>query len=157
VNWGQALLWGFGATVVLTGVLTISQGLRWSRISIPFILGTIFTADRFKATLIGSGIHFLNGWVLALIYAAFFESIGSSGLIRGSVLGFVHGVFVLTVLIPLFPTFHPRMASESHGPMLNRGLQPPGFMALNYGRHTPLTTLVAHVLYGMILGYFYHV
>lgn len=157
VNWGQALLWGFAATTVLSGVMSIGQGLRWSRISIPFLLGTIFTANRFKASLIGTGIQFVGGWALALVYAALFESIGSSGIFWGAAFGFVHGAFVLAVLIPLFPAFHPRMASESHGPMLNQGLQPPGFMALNYGRHTPAVALVAHVVYGMILGSFYHV
>lgn len=150
-----ALLWGFAATVVLTGIMAVSQGLRWSRISIPFLLGTIFTPNRFKASLVGFFIHFLNGWAVALVYAALFDSMGSAGILKGSVFGFVHGLFVLAVLIPMLPTFHPRMASESHGPTLNRGLQPPGFLALNYGRHTPLVTMVAHVLYGMILGLSY--
>jgi hypothetical protein len=34
-------------------------------------------------------------------------------------------------------------------------LQPPGFLALNYGRRTPLVTVAAHLLYGAILGAFY--
>ena len=29
------------------------------------------------------------------------------------------------------------------------------FMALNYGRRTPITVMVAHLLYGAILGAFY--
>jgi hypothetical protein len=29
-------------------------------------------------------------------------------------------------------------------------------MALNYGRRTPLIALLAHVVYGSILGAFYH-
>jgi hypothetical protein len=47
------------------------------------------------------------------------------------------------------------MASEHRGPEPTRGLEPPGFMALNYGRQTPVISLVAHVLYGVILGAFY--
>ena len=31
-----------------------------------------------------------------------------------------------------------------------------GFLALNYGRRTPLVALLAHVIYGAILGAFYH-
>ena len=34
-------------------------------------------------------------------------------------------------------------------------LEPPGFLALHYGYQTPLTVLVSHVVYGMILGAFY--
>lgn len=34
--------------------------------------------------------------------------------------------------------------------------EPPGFMGLNYGRRTPLTTLAGHTLYGVLLGYGFH-
>jgi hypothetical protein len=33
-------------------------------------------------------------------------------------------------------------------------LEPPGFMMMNYGRSTPLVSLVAHVVYGGIVGAF---
>lgn len=157
MNWFSALLWGFAATVVLTGILTASQSLRWSRISIPFLLGTIFTPNRSRALWVGFVLHFLNGWGVALLYAALFESMGHAGILWGGLFGIAHGLFILAVLIPLLPTVHPRMATEAHGPNLNRGLQPPGFLALNYGRHTPLLTLLAHLSYGMILGFFYSV
>jgi hypothetical protein len=48
------------------------------------------------------------------------------------------------------------MASEYQGPEPTRNLEPPGFLALNYGRRTPIFSLVAHTVYGIILGAFYH-
>jgi hypothetical protein len=33
-------------------------------------------------------------------------------------------------------------------------LEPPGFMLRNYGRHTAVATIVAHVAYGAIVGGF---
>jgi hypothetical protein len=33
-------------------------------------------------------------------------------------------------------------------------LEPPGFLLRNYGRQTPLATLVSHVAYGSIVGGF---
>ena len=33
-------------------------------------------------------------------------------------------------------------------------LEPPGFMMLNYGRRTPVASIVAHVTYGAIVGGF---
>jgi hypothetical protein len=33
-------------------------------------------------------------------------------------------------------------------------LEPPGFMLMNYGRRTALVTIVAHVVYGAIIGGF---
>jgi hypothetical protein len=44
------------------------------------------------------------------------------------------------------------MATEYDGPTPRRRLEPPGFMGLNYGDGTPLTTSLALVVYGMILG-----
>ena len=49
---------------------------------------------------------------------------------------------------------HPRMASEYDAPAMEAKLEPPGFIGLNYGYRTPLTTLLAQVLYGAILGGF---
>ena len=67
----------------------------------------------------------------------------------------VHGLFVLTVGMLIMPGMHPRMVSEYFGPTPNRQLQPPGFLALNYGRRTPIVALVSHLVYGAILGAFY--
>ena len=47
------------------------------------------------------------------------------------------------------------MASEQKGPTVTRQLEPPGFLALNYGYQTPFSVLVAHLIYGTILGIFY--
>ena len=49
---------------------------------------------------------------------------------------------------------HPRLASEHDGPASGFRLEPPGFMGLNYGRGTPLTTLLAQTIYGLTLGLF---
>jgi hypothetical protein len=47
------------------------------------------------------------------------------------------------------------MASKQEGPTPTKQLGSPGFMALNYGRRTPITVILAHLLYGAILGTFY--
>jgi hypothetical protein len=70
-------------------------------------------------------------------------------------MGLAHAMFVLVVVLPLLPGLHPRMASEFHGPEPTRLLEPPGFLALNYGYQTPLATIMAHIAYGMVLGGFY--
>lgn len=67
----------------------------------------------------------------------------------------MHALFVLVAAMPLLPTLHPRMASEQEGPAPTKQLEPPGFMALNYGRRTPISVILAHLLYGAILGAFY--
>jgi hypothetical protein len=47
------------------------------------------------------------------------------------------------------------MASEYHGATTIRQLEPPGFLAMNYGRGTPVSTLLGQILYGATLGGFF--
>ncbi len=155
MNPGSILLWGFVATIVLTTIMAMSQGLGLSRMSIPFMLGTMFTPDRERAKLVGFGIHCMNGWLFALMYALAFEELGKATWWLGAAAGLTHGLFVLAAAMLLLPALHPRMASEQQGPTPTRQLQPPGFMAINYGRATPAAALIAHVTYGAILGAFY--
>ena len=155
MNPGSILLWGFVATIVLSTVMAGSQNLGYTRMSLPFLLGTIVTPNRDRAMLYGLLMHVANGWMFALLYALAFESWRSATWWLGALVGIVHASFVLAVAMPIIPAMHPRMVSEYFGPTPNRQLQPPGFLALNYGRRTPLVTLASHIVYGAILGAFY--
>jgi len=156
MNLESTLLWGFVATTVLTSLMEVAQGLGVSRMSIPFLVGTMFTSDRSRAGAIGFAAHFVNGWLFALVYALVFESLGQAHWWLGAAMGLAHGAVVLVAVMPLLPGFHPRMASEQRGPEPTRDLEPPGFLALHYGTRTPVVTLLAHVIYGGILGAGYH-
>jgi hypothetical protein len=149
------LLWGFVGTIVLTTVMSAAQGLGLSRMSIPFILGTMFTPNRDRAPLIGFLIHLVNGWVFAFLYAFAFESWHWAAWWLGAGVGLMHGLAVVVAVLPLLPGLHPRMASQQRGPEPTRALEPPGFLGLHYGHRTPLIALLAHILYGAILGAFY--
>ena len=151
------LIWGFASTMVLTSLLSVSQALGLTRMSLPFMLGTMFTANRERAKLVGFLVHLVNGWVFASVYAAAFQSWRRATWWNGAAIGLVHGLAVLLSTMPLLPAIHPRMASETRGPTPTRQLEPPGFLALNYGRQTPISVIVAHVVYGAILGAFYKV
>jgi uncharacterized membrane protein YagU involved in acid resistance len=157
MNRGGIGLWGFAGTVVLTTLLAGSQALRLTRINIPFMLGTMVTPDRDRAKVVGFGMHLVNGWLFATIYAVAFQSWRRATWWLGALIGLVHALFVLTVGLPMLPGLHPRMASEQRGPTPTQQLEPPGFLALNYGRRTPLSVVVAHLVYGGILGAFYRV
>jgi hypothetical protein len=151
-NLPRLLLWGFIATVVMTTILEASQGLGLSRLSLPFLVGTMFTAHRNKAVVIGFIVYVAGGWLFAMLYFLFFSSIGHVSWLLGAVIGAVHGVLLLAGALPLLAYAHPRMASEHDGPRQSFLLEPPGFFGLNYGRRTPMTTLLAQTLYGGTLG-----
>jgi uncharacterized membrane protein YagU involved in acid resistance len=155
MNWGSWLLWGFVATLAMTTVMAGSQGLRLTRMNLPYMLGAMFTPSHDRAKLIGFGIHLINGWVFSLAYVAAFRLWGRATWWAGAAIGLVQAGFVLTEGMRLMPGLHPRMASEHEGPTVTRQLEPPGFLALNYGYQTPLSVLLAHLVYGAILGAFY--
>jgi uncharacterized membrane protein YagU involved in acid resistance len=157
MNLGGWLLWSFVATLALTSVMSGSQGLRLTRMNLPYMLGSLFTPNRDRAKVIGFGVHLVNGWIFSLVYVAAFQSLGRANWWIGSAIGLFQAIFVLTVLMSVLPSFHPRMATEEKGPTVTRQLEPPGFLALNYGYQTPLSVVLAHLIYGAILGAFYTV
>jgi hypothetical protein len=70
-------------------------------------------------------------------------------------LGLIHGVFAGSALVNiLLPVVHPRMGTPFTSMGSNPRLEAPGFMMLNYGRSTPVVTLIAHMGYGAIIGGF---
>lgn len=155
MNVASWLVWGFAATVVLTAILSGSQSLGLTRMNLPYILGTMLTPDRDRAKAVGILVHLLNGWVFSLVYVAAFHQWGGPAWWKGVAIGAVHAAFVLVAGMPALPGLHPRMASEARGPTVVRQLEPAGFLALNYGRRTPISVLLAHLAFGAILGGFY--
>jgi hypothetical protein len=97
----------------------------------------------------------VNGWILSLVYVGLLHAAGVFGWWAGALVGLVHGAFVLAVAMPALPGLHPRMAGATSGPTVTAPLEPPGFLARNYGIRTPIATLVAHVVFGAVIGAFY--
>jgi len=155
MNWASWGLWGFAATILLTSIMAAGQGLGLTRMSLPYMLGTWFTPGRDRAKVVGFCVHLVNGWAFSLIYVAAFHQWDGATWWRGVAIGFVHAAFVLTAGMRLLPGLHPRMATEEQGPTVVRQLEPPGFLALNYGATTPVAVLFAHLVFGGVLGTFY--
>lgn len=155
IQWQSWLLWGFLATLLLTTVSAVTQGLGFTRMNIPYLLGTMFTPDRDRARVYGFFAHLGIGWVFSLLYVLIFRALGEADWWHGALIGLLHALFVLVVVAVLLPGVHPRMASEQHGPEAGRVLEPPGFLALNYGIQTPLSVFVSHAVFGAVLGAFY--
>lgn len=154
MNFPSILVWGFAATIVLTTLTIAAQSLGMTRIDLPFIIGTMVSSNRDRAKVLGTLFHIVNGWLFALVYGLFFEQLAASWWL-GLGIGLVQGIFVVVALLPILPGLHPRMVSDFRGPEPTRMLEPPGFLAMNYGRMTPLVLIFDHAIYGLILGTFY--
>lgn len=150
-----AVVGGLVGTFVLTTVLRVASELRSTRMDLPFLLGTIVTADRQRAKLVGYLLHFVAGLLFSFAYYIGFLGLGRAGWLLGATFGVIHGLFAMTTLVNvLLPVIHPRMGSSLSSVDSTALLEAPGFLMLNYGRATPVVTLIAHVIYGAIVGGF---
>ncbi len=154
MDWAGWATFGFVATVALTATMVAAQLAGLTRMDLPMMLGAMFVDDPDRARVVGFFIHLINGQIFAILYAAAFALLDRANWWLGAIFGAFHGVAALTLIVPLLPGVHPKMASERSGPALGTTLEPPGLLALNYGRETPIVALVAHVVYGALLGGF---
>ena len=156
MDWGGWAVFGLVATTLLTAALTLLQLLGFTRLDLPLLLGTSLVADPDRARIVGFAVHLAFGQLFAAFYVAGFARLGIAEWWLGALFGLVHAVVALTVLVPLLPTVHPRMAGERAGPDSTAALEPPGLLAANYGLATPLVTIGAHGIYGVVLGLTLH-
>ncbi|TMA26832.1 MAG: hypothetical protein E6J88_08715 [Deltaproteobacteria bacterium] len=134
MNWTSSLLAGFVGTLVLTSLEAGAQQLHLTRMSIPYLLGAAFTPNRDRAKVIGFLVHLINGQLFALLYVAIFDALGEVSILRGAM----------------------SIATLEQGPTNMRLIEPPGPLALHYGLTTPLMVIVAHMIFGAIIGWLYH-
>ena len=146
---------GLVGTFVLTTMLRTASELGFTRVDLPFLLGTAVTADRSRAKVIGYLAHFGFGLIFASGYYLIFLAIDSSGWLLGAAFGLLHGVVAGTALVNvLLPVVHPRMGKPWTDASSSPFVEPAGFLMLNYGRGTPVVSTIAHVVYGAIVGGF---
>lgn len=155
------LVWGLAASGVMATALEGAQLAGVSRMSLPFLFGAAVTGDRRRAVILGYVLYLLGGWLFALLYALVLTSLGTrtalAGTLAGSLVGLVHGLFLVAVFLPLLPFVHPRLASGYDGGGALAQLEPPGPFGLNYGRATPVVTVAAQALFGLVFGLGYGV
>ncbi len=152
MDWGGWAVFGLLATAILTSVMTVAQLAGRTRLDLPLMLGTIVTADPDRARVVGFFVHLAVGEGFALGYAAGFALLDTATWWLGALFGLVHVAVALTILVPLLPGVHPRMASERAGLASTAALEPPGLLGLNYGAQTPAVAIVSHRAFGIALG-----
>jgi hypothetical protein len=150
------VLWGFIASAAMATLLEGAQLSGRTRMSLPFLFGAFVSGNRRSAIVFGYVLYLLGGWAFAVLYALclqtlHFHSVWESGLF-GLAMGLAHGLFLIAVFLPLLPYIHPRLATDYDGAAALARLEPPGPFGLNYGWATPLVTVLAQALFGVIFG-----
>lgn len=149
----SAIAGGVIGTLAMATIIKAAAELGLSRMDLALLLGTVVSANRRKARAVGYVFHFLIGIVFAELYGGFFEIVGRSSWQMGALLGALHAIFTSTVLVSvLLPVVHPRMATPDTAANDITLIEPPGFLMLNYGRSTIAVSLIAHIVYGALVG-----
>lgn len=155
IDWLGVAVWGFWATAAMTFLESAGRWLNVTTMSTPVILGTFVTPERDRATLLGTAFHFVLGWIFASLYALEFAAIGRATWWIGALTGAAHALVMFGIVFPALPAVHRHMAGPHAPPSPRRALQAPGFLALNYGRHTIFLSMFSHACFGAILGALY--
>jgi hypothetical protein len=159
-----AVIAGLLGGLLMTAMMTMMRKAGKTAMDMALLQGSMFTGDRSKAKAIGLFTHLvmMSAIVLGSIYAllfAWFDTEANNAWWVGALIGVVHGI-VAGMAMAMMGAMHPRMRA---GAMATAGagsgdevqLEPPGFFAKNYGAATPPGVLMAHVIYGLVVGLVY--
>lgn len=164
-NIWAGMLGGLLGTIAMTALMRISIAMGATNMPpMPLIQGAMFTDDPSRAKKIGMFTHMLlmGTIVFGTVYAAIFAALGTAGWLSGLVIGGVHGV-IAGLFMKMMGRTHPRMEAaaefiageswrhDSSGLRIAR----PGLFGKNYGGMTPMGLVMAHAVYGLVLGAVY--
>jgi hypothetical protein len=158
-----AVLAGLAGGLVMTAMMTMMQKAGKTEMDMVLIQGAMFTGERSRAKAIGLMMHLvvMSAVVFGSIYALLFAWLGvdsGNAWWVGAVIGIVHGL-IAGMAMAMMPAMHPRMHARAATAPTATGspveLEPPGFFAKNYGAATPPGLVMAHVVYGLIVGLVY--
>ena len=134
----QIFLIGFGATLVMTGVVFGLHGKSVSALDMLRALGSIFTRRLDYALPIGAAVHCIVGCACAFFYIGTWNLFPFAGIVQlttlGVLVGFGHGLLVSLLLMTA--------VSEHH--------QLARFRKAGFG--IALAYLTAHLAYGFTIG-----
>jgi hypothetical protein len=159
------MLAGFIGTLVMTAMMRTSIAMGMTNMPpMPLVQGAMATDDPRKAKKIGMVTHVLvmGTIVFGIVYAAILAAVGGPGWLVGLIVGLVHGV-VTGVFMKMMGATHPRMEPVANfsgdetwrHDATGLHLAEPGLFGRNYGSGTPMGLLMAHAVFGLVVGAVY--
>lgn len=149
IDWAGAIVCGAVATVAFTLFSLMGKAMGMTRMDLLDLLGsTMARPGTSGAALAGATIHLMNGAILAVawVYGAVLFGVAADW-----VSGAVWGAIVWLLALLMMTTM------GSVHPAVRQGRQDdPGPAATNFGKMTPVGSLMGHLVYGIVLGLTYN-
>jgi hypothetical protein len=141
----RAVTAGLAGTAALTLILAWGPTVGAPPLNLPLWDGTFFTLNLGVAVALGYLVHFAIGVALALLYQNWARvRLPGEGWFRGAIFGTAVWAVLMVLGLPLFDWLDPLVS--------NGLLAAPGLFALGLGATAPAMLLLAHLVYGAIVG-----
>ena len=135
-SWFSILLGGVAGTVVMTIFLLIPRWMGWGKIDVIRAVGALITRRRDEVFLRGLILHLFMGILFAYVYWGILDlSHIPLNSLSGLFLGCLHGSVVMLLVSIVIMEHHPIAGYHEKG------------------LGTGLAQLLAHMLYGLTLGW----
>jgi hypothetical protein len=148
IHWLGAIVWGVVATFTFMLFAMMGRAMGMTRMDLLDLLGSTVAKPHTAASrALGAVIHHVNGALLAVAwaYGAALVNLPANWAtaIAWSILLWMLALLLMTTLGAVHPA-------------IRRGWQDdPGTAAMNFGKLTPLGSLLGHLVYGLVLGLTY--
>lgn len=148
ISWWGAIVWGMVATIAFTLFSMMGKKMGMSRMDLLDLLGSMFMEPGTGASRgVGMVMHLMNGALLAIAWA---YGVSLLNLPANWLTAMGWGVVLWLLALMMMTTM------GSVHPAVKKGKQEdPGSAATNFGKKTPMASLMGHLVYGLVLGLLY--
>lgn len=148
ISWTGAVIWGVAATVVFTLFSMMGKTAGMTDMDLLDLLGSVVAEPHSpQSKAIGAVIHHINGVILAIGGAYGAVLFGTTlDWVTGAVWGLILWLLAL-LMMSTIGAVHPAIRARIQ--------DDPGPGATNFGSKTPLSSLMGHLVWGIVLGVLY--
>lgn len=150
IHWPASVVCGAAATLAFALFGAMGRKMGMTRLDVTDLLGSLVARPHSNpAKTIGLLMHMMNGALLAIAWAYGVALVGGPA---NWLTGLVWGILLWPLALLMLSTM-----GAVH-PAIRRGEQDdPGVAATNFGKMTPVGSLLGHMVYGVVLGAAYSV
>lgn len=151
---GWAIFGGAVAAMAMLVVIYGGRAMGMTRMDLLRTLGTMVLPKADEKVVYGVGLmmHLMMGAAFGLLHAgllhAFDPSSGGAAFGLGILIGAVHGMLVTGGM--------PFMLKMAHPLVKDGTIEDPGIAMSGFGKMTPMGMVMAHAVYGIVIGIIYY-
>jgi hypothetical protein len=150
---GWAITAGLVGGIAFLMVVYMGLAIRMTRMNFLEMLGTMIAPTGSKATVYSIGLmaHLMMSAAFGLAHAGILDAIGVTSVGQAAgwdlLIGAAHGMVILAVLPMMLTLMHPLVRKHA--------MDQPGVAMTGFGSGTPIGSLMAHVVFGVVTGAIY--